>query len=392
MSESNQPGHVLHYMDEILEENGGVVRAVLDLCLLMSNQGWRVTLVTSDATDVPPEWLAGAEGCPRTVVMPLPKKSLGDFAPDDAQRLTELIKEADVVHLHTIWDTVNLRVAKHARACGTPYVISTHGMLDHWATNQGKWKKRIYWNLFGRRFFQQAACIHCTAEGEREQVATWCDDSSIVVCPLCFDVTDYQQLPGAELAQSELPVLKNDLPKVLFLSRLHHKKGIDILLRATKLLEDRGMPIELLLAGPGDDDYRILLEQLAVELGIRERTHFLGMVRGESKISLYQACDLFALATHQENFGIVLVEAMACQLPVITTPMVDIWPEIQQGGAKIVDADAKAFADEMQTLLSQPEVAEQLGKQGREFVLEWLDEPRIAGYYDSMYRRAIKGA
>ncbi len=389
MSEITKQPHILHYVDEILEEKGGVVRAVLDMCHLMAEAGWKVTLVTGDASDVPESWKNGEPGQPRAFEIKLPQIVFGDFNQKDSKLIKELIEEADVVHLHTIWDTVNLRVAKYAKEYETPYIISTHGMLDEWALHQRHLKKQVYWMLFGRRFFDEAASIHCTAEGEKDQASFWGPGSKMVVCPLCFDTADYGSLPGPNIAKKEISVLNSDRPKVLFLSRIHHKKGIDVLINATRRLKEQGTEIELIIAGPGDASYRNSLEKLAIESGVQEQVHFLGMVRGTTKISLYEACDLFALATKQENFGIVLVEAMACKLPVITTPMVDIWPEIKRGGAEIVSPDSRSFASTIQEFLADREQTKLRGEQGRDFVFEWLATDRIAEVYAKMYQDAI---
>lgn len=388
MSELAEQPHILHYVDELLEEKGGVVRAVLDMCQLMADAGWRVTLVTGNAADVPEAWKQGESGQPKAYEVTLPG-IFRDFNQKDSKLLGKLMEDADVVHLHTIWDPVNLRVAKYAKQAETPYVVSTHGMLDKWALDQRQFKKRVYWMLLGHRFFNQAASIHCTAEGEKEQVALWGSDSKMMVCPLWFDTADYGSLPGPELARDAIPVLNSDRPKVLFLSRVHHVKGIDVLINATRLLKEQDREIELIVAGPGDDSYRNSLEELAVELSVQDQVHFLGMVRGETKISLYQACDLFALATKQENFGIVLIEAMACELPVVTTPTVDISPEIKRGGAEISAPDPKSFARAIKEFLDNREEAKKRGKGGREFVFDWLATERIAAVYAEMYRDAI---
>ncbi len=113
------------------------------------------------------------------------------------------------------------------------------------------------------------------------------------------------------------------------------------------------------------------------------------MVRGIEKISLYQACDLFVLPTHQENFGLVLPEAMACGTPVITTRGVDIWPELESGGATIVDGTPEAIARAIKDLLSDPEALAARGERARRFVCDWLNPTDLAARYEAMYRDAI---
>jgi glycosyltransferase involved in cell wall biosynthesis len=227
--------------------------------------------------------------------------------------------------------------------------------------------------------------VHATAEGERRQAAKWIPKANFAVLPLLVDLSEYDTLPGTGPALAAFPQLASTNPKVLFLSRLHPKKGVEILLRAAADVARRGIDLELFIAGPGDDDYVSRLKRLANELGLSAKTHFLGMVRGAQRTSLYQAADLFVLPTHQENFGLVLVEALACGTPVITTKGVDIWPELEQAGSAIVSPDPKAVADALHERLVHREELPQIGTKGRAFVRDWLAEDSVIAGYEAMY-------
>jgi glycosyltransferase involved in cell wall biosynthesis len=178
----------------------------------------------------------------------------------------------------------------------------------------------------------------------------------------------------------------------LFLSRLHPKKGVDLLLKAAATLQAQGVQAELLIAGPGDEDYVNVLKKLAAQLGVQSSTHFLGMVRGELKLSLYQFADVFVLPTHQENFGLVLPEALACGTPVVTTRGTDIWRELAAAGAMIVDNQPAELAGAIAKLLASRELRTQLGKQGREYVNTWLAEDKVQAGYEKMYRDTVQRA
>jgi glycosyltransferase involved in cell wall biosynthesis len=114
------------------------------------------------------------------------------------------------------------------------------------------------------------------------------------------------------------------------------------------------------------------------------------MVVGDLKLSLYSMADIFALPTQQENFGLVYPEAMLCDTPVITTRGTDIWRELQNGGATIVDRTPEAFADGIGTLLSDPKKLMEIGRRGREHILQWLDTDTIAAQYEQLYERAAE--
>lgn len=372
---------VLHYLEAVRLEEGGVVRCVLDLCGQLAKGPHDITLATFDTTDVPAAWKAGQPGTPRVI----------DLAgkPRDIARA---IRQSQVVHLHTPWDTRNPGLARICRREGIPYIVSAHGMLDDYCMEVKSLKKRIYLTVAGRRLLEQAYRVHCTAEGEARQAEKWYPRGTSVVLPLVVDLPEPGTLPGPDLARETFPVLAADVVKLLFLSRVHPKKGIDTLLQSARQVLDSGIDLQLLIAGPGEAKYVDELKRLAAELQLADRTHFLGMVKGDTKHSLYQACDLFVLPTHQENFGIVLPESLVCGTPVVTTRGVDIWPEIEQAGGVIVEDDPQALAEQLQSLLADRDALAERGLRGREFVLDWLDPHRVAERYEQLYLEAARAA
>ena len=376
----------LHYLDAIQEEAGGVVRAVLDLTDALAKAGIDVTLLTGDPTDAPADWLAGKPGRPR--VVQVTRSITPTLAPAGADReaVRQEIAAADVVHLHTPWDRYNLTLAAEARRQQTPYVVSIHGMLDDWCIAQRGLKKRVYLQVAGRKMLERAARLHFTAEDERRQALKWAPAATGAVLPLVMDLSAYEQLPGNEPAQAAFGELSQPGPKLLFLSRIHPKKGIELLIETVALLKSRGTDARALVAGPGEESYIAELKRLADKRGVADAVHLLGMVRGKEKLSLYQASDLFVLPTSQENFGIVLTEAMACGTPVVTTRGVDIWRELQERGAEIVDRSAEAIADAVERLLADPAALADRGARSRSGVLQWLDPESVVQGYVDLYR------
>lgn len=377
---------IVHYISEVVAEHGGVVKAVLDLCDALSNRGHEVTLLTQNPQDVPKEWAQNT----RAPVVCQTQISRNPLGQPSLEGLANALNRAEVVHLHTPWELTNLTIARGLRRRAIPYIVSIHGMLDDWCMAQRGLKKRLFLAATGRRFLERAARVHCTAEGERQQATKWMPKAHTAVLPLLVDLTEYDTLPGTEPALAAFPQLATAAPKVLFLSRLHPKKGVEILLRAAAEVTRRGVDLELFIAGPGEDDYVNRLMRLANELNLGAKTHFLGMVRGAQKTSLYQAADLFVLPTHQENFGLVLVEALAGGTPVITTSGVDIWPELEQAGSAIVAADPQSVAAAILQRLEQRERLPEIGAQGQAFVRDWLAEEKVIAGYESMYAEVAK--
>ncbi|MFN9993716.1 MAG: glycosyltransferase family 4 protein, partial [Phycisphaerales bacterium] len=174
--------------------------------------------------------------------------------------------------------------------------------------------------------------------------------------------------------------------RVLFLSRLSPKKGADRLLRAAALLSD--INADFILAGPADsDEYESELKQLARELNVEGAVRFVGMVRGDDKYALFRAADVFVLPTSQENWGFVILEAMASGVPVITTKGVDIWPELQRsGGARIVETDVETLATAIRSLLEDRTLRLTMGQAGREWVRTTFDRENILSSYENLYQ------
>ncbi|MDZ4657284.1 MAG: glycosyltransferase [Bythopirellula sp.] len=387
------PLSIVHFFPRIRLEEGGVVQTVLDLCRSLAEKGHHVTLATSDATDVASSWKAAEPNCPRFLELPRSTWLRSRLSIQALKNFESILGTVDVVHLHTPWELSNLQLSNILFRKQVPYIVTVHGMLDDYSMRQKGVKKRAYLALGGRRLFRRATTVHFTAEAEKEQALPWIPGKYLSVVQACaMDLTPYENLPGPESALTAFPQLNSPRQKILFLSRLHPKKGVDLLLRAASLLKSQGFKADLLIAGPGDEAYVNELKQLANQLGLSDSTHFLGMVRGSVKLSLYELADVFVLPTHQENFGLVLPEALACGTPVVTTRGTDIWRELAEAGATIVENQPSELARAISEILSNAERRLALGEQGRQYVKNWLAEDKVLAGYEQMYRDTIDRA
>lgn len=384
---------VVHYLDRFRLELGGVVRAVLDLSAATARAGDDVVVLTHDAHDVPPEWREGGAGFPRVRALPAPAVPGGWFAPWQLREVREGLRGADAAHIHAMWTPSNAQVASAARAVGVPYVLTPHGMLDDWSMSQRRAKKKVYLALGGRRMLDRAGAVHCTASAEASQAKAWFSNPRVDVAPVLFDLGPYRELPGLGPSGRAFPFLESGRPVLVFLSRLHEKKRPDLVLEAAAALRASGVDVEVAIAGTGDAALEASLRGSIERLGLTDRAHLLGMVKGVEKVSLLERADVFVLPTSQENFGIAIVEAMACGTPVVTTRGVDIWPELQDsGGAVIVDrVDAQTLAREVGALLSDDDRRGAMGRSAREWALRELDERSVVERYRKMYSSLPRG-
>lgn len=381
----------VHFVSEVRLELGGVVQAVVDLCQALSVRGHKITLVTTDATDVPDHWSEPSGSWPQVVEVKHSALTRRLISRSGLKKFGSLINGVDLVHLHTPWDLSNFQLMPIIRKQKIPYIVTVHGMLDNWSMQQKSLKKKTFLSLIGRQLFENATSVHSTAEAEQEQAGRWVPIGyrGVIQC-YALDLTSYDPLPGPDPALKAFPVICPEKKIILFLSRLHPKKGIDLLLKAGGILLEEGLPIQLLIAGPGDDHYVEELKSLSCKLGIEKHTEFLGMVRGVEKRSVFQLSDVFVLPTYQENFGLVIAEAMACGTPVVTTRGTDIWREIERGGARIADMNPESLATQMRDFLTDKGIRDQVGQQGLRFVRGWLDRDNVTGGYERIYRETIQ--
>jgi glycosyltransferase involved in cell wall biosynthesis len=380
---------LLHYFPTTRFTEGGTVRAAIDFCSVLARRGHDVTWLTCDDADVPQSWKDKEPNTPTIVLLGPLQKAGKRLTKQQIAKAAEVAKEMDVTHIHAMWMPSNPQMAKACDSVGTPWVLSTHGMLDDWCMEQRPFKKKLYLSTAGRIMLRGANTFLTTAEAEKNQSKKWLKHNNIAVIPYIVDLDPYKEVPSPKEAIDKYG--SSEEPTVLFLSRVHEKKSIETLIDATAILKKRGYPIRVFIAGTGESSYVKSLQDRAAENDVSDLVTFLGMVVGDLKLSLYAMADVFALPTQQENFGLVYTEAMLCKTPAIGTKGTDIWKELEDGGAIITDRTPDAFADAIEELTSNKEMLEAKGVEGRNHILSWLDTESVAKQYEVMYEAASNG-
>lgn len=397
----------MHYLKWLRQRDGGVVRAVVDLASLLAAQGDDVTILTCDDADAPslaPHPSVRIVRLRLTDPIARLKGSTADAAEADTptqlidgasrRAAADALAQADVAHLHGVWTSSTWQIASLARKVRVPYVVSAHGMLDDWCMAQGSSKKQLHLKLVSGRGLRAARAVHCTARAEADQVLRNVPGVNARVAALPFDATEFLALDRASARQSlaqrfpNLALLNSDTPVVAFMSRLNVKKGVVPLIRAwDQVRVDQGPPPILLLAGPFDPPAYESTVRAAIDASAaRDRIHLLGMVSGAVRTGLLAAADLFALPTSQENFGYVLLEAMASATPVVTTKAVDIWPELESSGAcTLIATDPQAIAPAVASLLRDRAALHASGQEARAWAKAYSEPAALACAFRSMY-------
>jgi glycosyltransferase involved in cell wall biosynthesis len=380
---------IVQYMLGFRSRDGGVVRALIDLCNALAARGHDVRALTTDASDAPRNW-DGREGRPLLQVLPFHRIGEGVLTSESKRVAREAIMWADVVHLHVPWDMICLQLGWIAQKFRVPYIVTVHGMLDDWTMASAAMKKRLYLALAGRKFLERAQGVQSAAQIEGEQSVRWYPRGKSIVIPLLFDFGEFEKLPGPQRALREFDLQDDGRPCVLFLGRLHPIKRVELVIRAVAELKRQGCAARLLIAGSGDAKYEAELRQLVQREGLESDARFLGFVSGETKLSLYQHAHVAVLPSAHESFGYSLVEALACGTPVIATTGVNIWRELEQtGGATIAAAEPSSITNAIREIITNQQHRNHMGQKGCEGIRAWLDPHRVIQQYETMYRQAI---
>jgi len=332
-------------------QTGGPSRVVIDLSAALAERGHKISICAQNIKDVPTAWREYQDD-KQPFCKIIRGSIIGIWGSKFKRSVEQEIKDCDVVHIHGLWEPYSARIAAIARNLDIPYVITLHGMLDDWCMKQKRIKKLIFLFLFGKKMLKYAAAVHCTATDELRQCEKWLSSKNGFVIPNIINLSLFSTLPGPSLAFDKFEFLKSKKHKLLFLSRIDKKKGIECLIKAVKILLNNGLDIGVVVAGMGTLKYSKSLEKSIDLLGITDKFCFVGQVNGITKVSLLQAADLLVIPTSQENFGLVFFESFAAGLPVVTTNLVDTQTEILESGAGwTLQQNPEIFAKVIEKLL-----------------------------------------
>ncbi|MFK3691435.1 glycosyltransferase [Agrobacterium tumefaciens] len=290
--------------------------------------------------------------------------------------LNALLKDASFMHIHGVWEPFLLYASKLARAAGVPYCICPAGMLDHWSLRQRSWKKKIALMLCYRKMLNEAAFLHLLNIDEMAAVAPLKFHARNLIIPNGVFAEEFDPLPARGHFKRKI-ALAHGRRYILFLSRLHVKKGIDILASAFAAICETYVDVDLVVAGPpGGAEGQFM--HLVNKLNIRNRVFMVGAIYGEAKLQAMVDADCFCLPSRQEGFSMAITEALACATPVVITDQCH-FPEVGSADAGVIVAvDAAEVAKGLATVLSNPAKARTMGENGRRLVLEKFTWPSIA--------------
>ena len=310
------------------------------------------------------------------------------FARGARRRLRPFLQRFYLVHLHGVWDPLIFGIAGLSEKLGKPYAVTLHGMLNPWSLGQSRLKKTIALALGYKRMLNHAAFLHYGNLDERRLTESLHLTPPATIVPNGIFLEEFDSLPEKGAFRAEHPEFAG-AKLVLFLSRLHYQKGLDILADAFAIVAGEFPDARLIVAGP-DDGARSDFESRVARLGITPRVHLVGPLYGPQKLAALGDCDCFCLPSRHEGFSVAVLEALACQAPVVITPG-GHFPEVEESNSGILaDLDAPAIAAGIAAMLRDPAAARQMGQNGRQLVISRFTWPQAARQLISTYREILK--
>jgi glycosyltransferase involved in cell wall biosynthesis len=355
---------VIHVVGSLDISAGGPSRSVPQTCEQLSLLGVSIEIVTRSSSN--------------PVKVNTSSKFKVVFKP-----IIQLIKygfslskdQVDLIHLQHVWDPYVHIMAWVARLKGIPYIITPRGMLEPWILKQNPWKKKLGLFLYQRNDLKKAVLIHATCELEKKNIRNLGFENPISIIPNGVDLSEVKEVKT-----------NYGTKKIVFLSRIHPKKGIELLLQAWRTIDTADWTLEI--AGNGEAAYIETLAQSAQDL---KNVQFVGPQFGEAKWDFLRSADVMVLPTHSENFGIVVAEALAVGVPVITTegaPWADLNTTNCGWWINLSLVNLKRSLE--QVMECSPTQIKKMGDNGQRLVKEKYDIKGVAKKMTELYKKILE--
>ena len=385
---------ILHVVPTFDLAAGGPPRIALRLAAATAELGHDVTLMsyglspdTRPAVDADRATVPGVNAV-HYIELPAPANSLDRLTARSARRtLDDQVRQFDLVHTHDVWTPLSRAAMASANAAGVPFVLLPNGMLDPWSLAQKRVKKSLVLALGHRRLMSRAAFIHVGNVDEEHGVRRAGVTAPTETVPNGINPAEFTPPPPPGAFHAARPELSGK-PYVLFLSRLHFKKGLDYLAPAFAAVAGRHPQVQLVVAGP-DDGAGEPFRTAVAAAGLADRVHLTGPIYGPERYAALAGAAAFVLPSRQEGFSIAILEALASGVPVVITDACH-FPEVATAGAgEVVPLDVPQIAAALDRVLSD---AGDRGQRGRALVLSRYTWPKVAEQLVAAYGRHVPSA
>lgn len=322
-------------------QGGGVASSVQEMSIALKNCGHEVEIVSLDSPTA--SWVIN---CPILIHALGPVQTRYGYTSKYVPWLKKHIQQYDAVIVEGLWQYHSFGAWRALRQSDIPYFVFSHGMLDFWFKQQyplKHLKKWLYWPWAEYRVLRDAKAVFFTGEEERLRAkkSFWLYQCNEKVVSIGTSIPMQHLVEQKIKFFEKFPYLQNK-QLLIFLGRIHQKKGCDLLIKAFAQVakqEKQNLPLHLVMAGPDSSNWQAKLEKMVAQLAITHQVTWTGLLDDQLKWGALSSSEALILPSHHENFGMVVAEAMACSKPVLISNQVGIWREIEQDGAGIVAAD-----------------------------------------------------
>jgi len=378
---------VLHVIPSVDERSGGPATAIVPMCQSLMSHNIDVLLLSTTA-GLPDPLKHGEvseyKGVP-AIFFPAQLGESFKYSRPLSSWLRANIQNFGVAHIHAVFNHSSVAAAHACQKGGVPYVVRPLGTLDPWSMMQKSLRKRLFWQISGKGLLHNAAAVHYTSDAEKLSTELGLGLNHGTVIPLGVEAVTN---PTSKLAEL-FPTLR-DVPYLLVLSRLHPKKGLDVLIDAFVSLPVQFAQWRLVLAGDGAEEYVSMLKSKASASSHKDRITFTGWIEGDRKNALLSGAALLVLPSQQENFGLCVMEALSHSVPVMVSPNVNLAAEIAAVNAGwIAPVEKNALADKLTEALADREELTRRGRAGHELSQKYSWENSARQLAD-LYRVVIK--
>ena len=382
---------ILHFLPVYAPawQYGGPVLSVSRLCEGLVEIGVDIRVITTNEglPDFPSDQLGVPQNVNGVEVIYYPVDQVGGVIRSTAlvDALPANMNWADLLHLSAIWQPLGLPVQRAAHAAGLPVVQTLRGALGPYSWRRGWWKKLPYFLLKERPFLQRAAALHCTTRQEAREIDWLGLRTPIELLPNPVDLSQLHCRPQLGQQWRQMMGISSSEPLLLVAGRLHHKKGLDLLPKVLQELADR--PWQIVFIGKDEDGTGRRLKSRLNRVGLGHRCHWLEHLPTNKLIGPYNAADCLLLPSRHENFGNVVVEALACGCGVLISNHVGVAESIRAcPGVRITPRSTHRWITQLGDVLQ----SQRPGSHSAQWVVQSFSKPYVAMQAQQIYASIVR--
>ena len=376
---------------------GGPPRIVYEVCKRLANKGHEVTIYTTDAygknkrVDFPQKTPVMIDDIRVYYLKNLANFLFSNFniflTPQIVPLLRKNIKNFDVIHLTEYYTFQNVVASYYAKKFNVPYVVSAHGSAIPVSQAGKVFLKKAFIQFFGRRILKMASLVIALTEEERRQyVQEGVAKEKIAIIPNGVDLKEFLNLSPKEKLKKRHKIKSSDLV-ILFLGRIHPKKGVDILVDAfSNLARQKDSPVLVVAGSEEDKAYTHSIKQKIITDGLEDKVLFTGFLSTDERREALSSADIFVLPSHSEGLPIAILEACASGTPVIITKQCNL-PEVEEYKCGVViNPKVGELKSALELLLKNKRLRIQMGRRGKKMIREKFDWDKIVSRLEGLFR------